>query len=164
MENKEQAQRAVYKETIDSLMQQTQSSTDGLSTTQAKEKLERDGLNQLKEKPKKPTWKLFLETFKDAMVIVLLIVALIQMVMGDYIEFLVIFAVLMLNSIISVVQTKKAEGSLEALKNLSAPDARVIRDGKEKTIPANELVVGDIVLLDAGDYVPADGRYWMQVH
>ncbi|HFU5921166.1 TPA: cation-translocating P-type ATPase [Enterococcus faecium] len=158
MENKEQAQQAVYKETIDSLMQQTQSSTDGLSTTQAKEKLERDGLNQLKEKPKKPTWKLFLETFKDAMVIVLLIVALIQMVMGDYIEFLVIFAVLMLNSIISVVQTKKAEGSLEALKNLSAPDARVIRDGKEKTIPANELVVGDIVLLDAGDYVPADGR------
>lgn len=106
MENKEQAQQAVYKESIDSLMQ-TQSSTEGLSTTLAKEKLERDGLNQLKEAPKKPTWKLFLETFKDAMVIVLLIVALIQMVMGDYIEFLVIFAVLMLNSAISVIQTKK---------------------------------------------------------
>ncbi len=158
MENKEQAQQVVYKEPIDSLMQKTQSSIDGLSTSQAKEKLERDGLNQLKEAPKKPTWKLFLETFKDAMVIVLLIVALIQMVMGDYIEFFVIFAVLMLNSVISVIQTKKAEGSLEALKNLSAPDARVIRDGKEKTIPANELVVGDIVLLEAGDYVPADGR------
>ena len=158
MENKAQAQQVVYKEPIDSLMQKTQSSIDGLSTSQAKEKLERDGLNQLKEAPKKPTWKLFLETFKDAMVIVLLIVALIQMVMGDYIEFFVIFAVLMLNSVISVIQTKKAEGSLEALKNLSAPDARVIRDGKEKTIPANELVVGDIVLLEAGDYVPADGR------
>lgn len=158
MENKEHAQSTVYKESIDTLMQQTQSSPDGLSSTQAKEKLERDGLNQLKEAPKKPTWKLFLETFKDAMVIVLLVVALIQMVMGDYIEFFVIFAVLMLNSVISVIQTKKAEGSLEALKNLSAPDAKVIRDGKEMTIPANELVVGDIVLLDAGDYVPADGR------
>ncbi|WP_075491226.1 cation-translocating P-type ATPase [Enterococcus thailandicus] len=158
MENKEQAQRVIYQEPIDSLMQQTNSSNNGLSTTLAKEKLEKDGLNQLKEAPKKPTWKLFLETFKDAMVIVLLIVALIQMIMGEYVEFFVIFAVLMLNSVISVVQAKKAEGSLEALKNLSAPDARVIRDGKEKTVPAKELVVGDLVLLEAGDYVPADGR------
>lgn len=91
------------------------------------------------------------------MVIVLLIVALIQMVMGDYIEFLVIFAVLMLNSIISVVQTKSRRFFRSVEKPFSAR-CSVIRDGKEKTIPANELVVGDIVLLDAGDYVPADGR------
>ncbi|MEN2287368.1 cation-transporting P-type ATPase, partial [Enterococcus lactis] len=77
MENKQQAEQGVYKETIDSLMQQTQSSTDGLSTTQEKEKLERHGLTQRTEKPKKPTWKLFFETFKDEMGFVLLIVGLI---------------------------------------------------------------------------------------
>lgn len=158
MENKEQHQQEIYKESIQSLMTQTESSESGLSTEQAQTRLERDGYNQLKEAPKKPVWKLFLETFKDAMVIVLLIVAAIQLVMGDYIEFVVIFAVLLLNSVVSVVQAKKAEGSLEALKNLSAPDARVIRDGKERTVLAKELVVGDIVLLEAGDYVPADGR------
>ena len=79
------------KKTVDSLMQQTQKLNRWIEAPRkTKEKLERDGLNQLKRKAEKPTWKLFLETFKDAMVIVLLIVALIQMVMGDYIEFLVI--------------------------------------------------------------------------
>ena len=65
---------------------------------------------------------------------------------------------MLLNSVVSVIQTKKAEGSLDALKSLSAPNANVIRDGKEQTVPAKELVVGDIVILEAGDYVPADGR------
>lgn len=153
-----QTQTVTYKESLENLMKQTGGSESGLSVTQAQERLERDGYNQLKEKPKTPVWKLFLDTFKDAMVIVLLIVAAIQMAMGEYVEFAVIFLVLMLNSVISVVQTKKAEGSLEALKSLSAPDARVIRDGKERTVLAKELVVGDIVLLEAGDYVPADGR------
>ncbi|MBP2966733.1 HAD-IC family P-type ATPase, partial [Acinetobacter baumannii] len=71
---------------------------------------------------------------------------------------LVIFIVLMMNSVVSVVQTKKAEGSLDALKSLSAPDANVIRDGRETVVLAKELVVGDVVILEAGDYVPADGR------
>ena len=92
------------------------------------------------------------------MVIVLLIVAIVQMIMGAHVESIVIFAVLLLNSVVSVIQTKKAEGSLDALKSLSAPNANVIRDGKEQTVPAKELVVGDIVILEAGDYVPADGR------
>ncbi|WP_153061232.1 HAD-IC family P-type ATPase, partial [Escherichia coli] len=117
-----------------------------------------NGLNQLKEAPKKSSFALFLDTFKDAMVIVLLIVAIIQMVMGAHVESIVIFAVLLLNSVVSVIQTKKAEGSLDALKSLSAPDANVIRDGKEQSVLAKELVVGDIVILEAGDYVPADGR------
>lgn len=156
--NQEVKQRNSYQQTLDTLFAETKSTAAGLSSSQAEERLKADGYNQLKEAPKKSSFVLFLETFKDAMVIVLLIVAIVQMVMGAYVESLVIFAVLMLNSVVSVVQTKKAEGSLEALKSLSAPDARVLRDGQEKTILAKEIVVGDIVLLDAGDYVPADGR------
>src|SRR5699024_4866310 len=109
--------------------------------------------NELKQKKRDSVLKLFLETFKDAMVIVLLIVAVIQVLLGEVTESLIIFAVLMINSILSVVQTRKAEGSLDALKNMSAPSAKVQRNGKKETIPAKELVVGDIVSLDAGDYV-----------
>lgn len=134
------------------------SQKEGLSYQEAKDRLEKNGYNQLKEAPKKTSFALFLETFKDAMVIVLLVVAVIQMIMGSYIESLVIFAVLLMNSVVSVIQTKKAEGSLDALKSLSAPDAKVIRNGKEMSIPAKEIVVGDVVILEAGDYVPADGR------
>ncbi|MBL1229697.1 cation-translocating P-type ATPase [Enterococcus sp. BWB1-3] len=159
MENNQEAkQKQIYQQSLGTLFTETKSSESGLNSSQTEERLKADGYNQLKEAPKKSSFVLFLETFKDAMVIVLLIVAIVQMVMGAYVESLVIFAVLMLNSVVSVIQTKKAEGSLEALKSLSAPDARVLRDGQEKTILAKEIVVGDIVLLDAGDYVPADGR------
>lgn len=139
-------------------MLQVGSQFNGLSEKEASKRLEENGLNQLKEKPKKSSFQLFIETFKDAMVIILLIVAVIQLLMGAHIESIVIFAVLLLNSFVSVIQTKKAEGSLDALKSLSAPDANVFREGKEKVILAKELVVGDVVLLEAGDYIPADGR------
>ncbi|MGY3766394.1 cation-translocating P-type ATPase [Vagococcus vulneris] len=150
--------KEIYQYSLEEVMKQTGTSDSGLTSQQAKEKLEKDGYNQLKEAPKKSSFQLFLETFKDAMVIVLLVVAIVQMFMGSYIESIVIFAVLMLNAVVSMIQTKKAEGSLEALKNLSAPDANIVRDGKEQSIPAKELVIGDIVILEAGDYVPADGR------
>ncbi|EAC3864717.1 ATPase, partial [Listeria monocytogenes] len=147
----------MYQKEISEIMAEVQSSPEGLTQQEAAKRLE-NGLNQLKEAPKKSSFALFLDTFKDAMVIVLLIVAIIQMVMGAHVESIVIFAVLLLNSVVSVIQTKKAEGSLDALKSLSAPDANVIRDGKEQSVLAKELVVGDIVILEAGDYVPADGR------
>ncbi|MGC6768233.1 cation-translocating P-type ATPase [Enterococcus sp. LJL51] len=153
-----QEQKSAYRQSLSTLLKETESSEKGLSSAQVKLKLEEDGFNQLEEAKKKSSLQLFFETFKDAMVIVLLIVAVVQMVMGSYVESLVIFAVLLLNSVVSVVQTKKAEGSLEALKSLSAPDARVLRDGQEQTVAAKELVTGDLVLLEAGDYVPADGR------
>ncbi|MFW7419321.1 cation-translocating P-type ATPase [Vagococcus fluvialis] len=140
------------------MMKEVGSQSSGLSQKEASSRLEKNGYNQLKEAPKKSTMALFLDTFKDAMVIVLLVVAVVQMFMGAYVESLVIFIVLMMNSVVSVVQTKKAEGSLDALKSLSAPDANVIRDGKETVVLAKELVVGDVVILEAGDYVPADGR------
>ncbi|MHC5228402.1 cation-translocating P-type ATPase [Enterococcus sp. LJL99] len=143
---------------MEQIFTETNSTKEGLSNESAQKRLAEDGPNQLKEAPKKSSMQLFLETFKDAMVIVLLIVAVVQMVMGAWVESIVIFAVLLLNAVVSVIQTKKAEGSLEALKNLSAPNAKVIRAGKEQVVAAKDLVVGDIVILEAGDYVPADGR------
>ncbi len=147
-----------YQKDQETILKELQTSPEGLQEAEVKKRQERDGLNELKQKKKDSVLKLFLETFKDAMVIVLLIVAVIQMALGSVVESLIIFAVLMINSIISVVQTKKAESSLDALSSLSAPESKVIRNGAKVTILAKELVVGDIVILDAGDYVPADGR------
>ncbi|WP_211252916.1 cation-translocating P-type ATPase [Carnobacterium gallinarum] len=147
-----------YQKDQEQVLTELNTSMEGLQNTEAKKRQEQDGLNELQTKEKDSVLKLFLGTFKDAMVIVLLIVAAIQMILGDVMESVIIFAVLMVNSIVSVVQTKKAEGSLDALRQLSAPLAKVIRNGTKESIPAKELVVGDIVLLDAGDYVPADGR------
>lgn len=147
-----------YRHSAEETLQDVQSSTDGLTTSEAAKRLETEGYNELKGKAATPIWKLFIENFKDPMVIVLLIAAAVQIVLGHLIESLIIFLVILLNAVISVVQTKKAESSLDALRQMSAPEAKVIRDGQKKTIPARELVPGDIVLLDAGDYVPADGR------
>ncbi|MCH4168425.1 MAG: cation-translocating P-type ATPase [Streptococcaceae bacterium] len=151
-------EKPYYQQDLEALYQQLGASSEGLSASEAKAKLEAEGYNELKAKKKVPTWKLFLETFKDAMVIVLLIVAIIQMLMGSVVESIVILAVLLLNSVVSVIQTKKAENSLDALKKLSSPNAKVQRNQETISIPAREVVVGDIVILDAGDFVPADGR------
>ncbi|WP_439329011.1 P-type ATPase, partial [Bacillus cereus] len=95
---------------------------------------------------------------KDPMVIILLLVAFVQLFLGEFVESLVIFIVLMINSVVAVVQTKRAESSLDALRQMSAPSAKVLRNGEKTSIPARELVVGDIVSLEAGDFIPADGR------
>lgn len=132
--------------------------SEGLAENEAKSRLEQEGYNEIADKEKVPTWRLFVESFKDAMVIVLLVAAIVQLLLGELIESIIIFLVIVLNSIISVVQTKKAESSLDALRDMSAPEAKVIRNGISQTIRARELVPGDIVLLEAGDYIPADGR------
>ncbi|WP_211746801.1 cation-translocating P-type ATPase [Paenibacillus sp. Marseille-Q4541] len=147
-----------YQQNKEEVLKQVNSSEQGISSAEAQKRLESEGPNELKSKDKDPLWKLFVENFKDPMVIVLLIAAAVQLVLGQYIESLIIFLVLVLNAIVSVVQTRKAESSLDALRNLSAPEAKVIREGARLTLPARELVPGDIVLLEAGDYVPADGR------
>src|SRR3712207_1734720 len=140
-----------YKKSIDETLNHLNTSLDGLTSDQAKDLLEKHGYNELKEKAKTPTWKLFLETFKDPLVIILLIAALVQVFLGEGTESLIIFAVIALNSILSVVQTKKAEGSLASLKKLSVPNAKVIRDGIKITLPSRDIVPGDIVILEAGD-------------
>lgn len=147
-----------YRQSKEETLKSVGTTMNGLSKDEVQKRLETDGYNELKDTEKVSAWKLFLETFKDPMVIVLLIAAGVQVILGEVVESLIIFLVLLLNAVISVVQTKKAEGSLEALKNMSAPSAKVIRDGIKLVIPARELIQGDIVLLEAGDYVPADGR------
>ncbi|WP_286311903.1 HAD-IC family P-type ATPase, partial [Romboutsia ilealis] len=143
-----------YIESIKSL----KSNINGLSSDEAKNRLSEYGYNELKEGYKVPAWKLFLESFKDPLVIILLIAAIVQIFLGEVVESIIIFIVIILNSILGVTQTKKAEGSLESLKKLSAPKAKVIRDNQKQTIEGRELVPGDIVILEAGDYIPADGR------
>lgn len=147
-----------YQNSSEEVINKLKSDILGLSTKEAKSRLEKYGYNELEEKSKLPTWKLFLDSLKDPLVIILLIAALVQIFLGEVVESIIIFAVLILNSILGVVQTKKAEGSLDSLKKLSVPNAKVIRENRKITIPSRKLVVGDIVILEAGDCVPADGR------
>lgn len=134
------------------------SNLTGLTQEESKLRLEKYGRNELQEKQKTPTWKLFLESFKDPLVLILLIAAMTQIFLGDTVESIIIFAVLGINAILGVVQTKKAESSLDSLKKLSVPEAKVIRNNQKLTVSSQELVPGDVVILEAGDYVPADGR------
>lgn len=147
-----------YQQSTEDVLEKVLATEGGLTQREAEERIKKYGYNEIEDKEKVPTWKLFVETFKDPMVIVLLAAAGIQVLLGEIVESLIIFLVLILNSVISVVQTKKAESSLAALRDMSAPEAKVLRDGSSQIIPARELVPGDIVLLEAGDYIPADGR------
>lgn len=148
----------MYQQTKEDVLKNLEVTEKGLSDDTVKRRLEEEGYNEIADKEKVPTWKLFLETFKDAMVIVLLVAAVVQLILGEVIESVIIFLVILLNAVISVVQTKKAESSLDALRDMSAPEAKVIRNGTTSTIMARELVPGDIVKLEAGDFIPADGR------
>ena len=137
----------------------------GLTATQAAQRLSQYGLNKLAEKKPKTNLQRFLAQFKDVMIIILLIAAAISFVIacveGEPMEFfepVLILLIVVLNAIMGMVQESKAEKALDALKNMSAPHARVIRDGKESVIDASQLVPGDIIKLEAGDFIPADAR------
>ena len=140
-------------------------SSRGLRSEQVQERLASVGENKLKEKKKKTNVQRFLAQFKDVMILILLGAALISFIIAcvegepkEFFEPLLILLIVVLNAIMGVMQESKAEKALEALKNLSAPHARVIRDGKESVIDASQLVPGDIIRLEAGDFIPADGR------
>lgn len=130
----------------------------GLSTEQVNKSREENGFNELTEKKKKSVLVVFLEQFKDLLVGILIVAALISMATGDAESTLVIFAVIIMNAILGTVQNVKAEQSLNSLKALSSPNAKVIRNGVKIEIPSREVVPGDIVVLEAGDLVVADGR------
>ena len=129
-----------------------------LTNEQAKENLKKYGPNELEEGKKKSVFQIFLEQFKDFLVIILIISAVISGFLGDVESAIVIFVVITMNAILGTVQTVKAEQSLNSLKQLSAPDAKVVRDGQLMQVPAKEVTVGDEVIVEAGDLIPADGK------
>ena len=135
----------------------------GLSEEQVRQKVEEFGYNELKEQKKKSLFVKFLEQFKDFMIIVLIISAIVSGFVGvaegeGITDTVIILLVVIVNAVIGVIQENKAEKSLEALQKLSSHVAKVIRNGKLNIIPSRELVPGDIVVLETGDYIPADLR------
>ncbi len=147
-----------YQTPKEELLQQLGTSENGLSSAKAEENLEKYGRNEITGKKAKNPFFIFLEQFKDFLVMILIAAAIVSAVMGDIESMIVIIAVITMNSILGTVQTVRAEKSLNSLKKLSAPNAKVIRDGKTVVIPSDEVTKGDIVSLEAGDYVCADGR------
>ena len=129
-----------------------------LTSEQARQNQEKYGFNELVEGTKKSTQQIFLEQYKDFLVIILIFAAIISGFLGDAESALVIFVVITMNAILGTVQTVKAEQSLNSLKQLSAPEAKVVRDGETIQIPSREVTIGDEVIVEAGDCIPADGK------
>jgi Ca2+-transporting ATPase len=131
---------------------------EGLSTKEAEKRSVEFGPNELEEADRPSLLQMVLDQFNNFIVIVLIVAAVLSAVLGDYIEAIAIMAIVLLNAILGVIQERRAEEALAALKRLAAPDAQVVRDGRRSTIPARELVPGDVVFLEAGNYIPADLR------
>lgn len=132
----------------------------GLSSQEVEARREKYGKNALEEHKKETLLVKFLKSFADVLIIILLVAAVISLIVDphEWVDSLVIFIVVMLNAILGVVQESKAEKSLEALKKMSSPECKVIRNGVTDKIPSEDLVVGDIILIEAGDFIPADAR------
>jgi len=130
----------------------------GLSAAEARERLQKFGPNELTEKPRPGFLALLWDQFNNYLVIILIIAALIALALGEWVDSVAIMCIVVLNAIVGVIQESKAEQALAALKKMAAPNAQAIRDGHPVTVPGRELVPGDIVLLEAGNYVPADLR------
>ena len=147
-----------WKLSQEELLHQMNSSMNGLTAEEAKKRLEQYGYNKLQEGKRKGVLQVFAEQFADLLVVILIIAAIISALTGGVEGTIVILAVLILNAILGTVQHFKAQKSLDSLKAMAAPNARVIRDGQKMEVPAAELVPGDILLLEAGDVTAADGR------
>ena len=147
-----------YSKSVSQALEAQQADQKGLSDQQARTRLEQYGPNKLSEGKKKSVLQIFLEQFKDLLVVILIVAALISAASENVESTIVIFAVLILNAILGTVQYLKAEKSLESLKAMSSPTAKVLRGGVRVEIPSADVVPGDIVLLEAGDMVVADGR------
>ncbi len=147
-----------YRQTAQQALSSQQSSANGLTSQEVAQRAQQYGPNKLSEGEKKSVLRVFLEQFKDLLVLILIVAACISAASGNMESTIVIFAVLILNAVLGTVQYLKAEKSLESLKAMSSPTAKVLRDGKRLEIPSAEVVPGDIVLLEAGDMVVADGR------
>ena len=151
-------QPALYQISGKDALTRLESRESGLSSAEVQERQEKYGYNELAETGKKSVLRIFAEQWKDFLVMILIAAAIISAVLGDWESMLVILIVLAMNAVLGTVQQVKADQSLESLKQLSAPSAKVVRDGKNLVIPSREVVPGDIIMLEAGDYICADGR------
>lgn len=147
-----------YQLSAEETMKEVNGSTEPLTEEQVRANQEKYGPNELVEGKKKTVLQIFLEQYKDFLVIILIVAAIASGFMGNIESALVILIVITMNAILGTVQTVKAEQSLASLKKLSGPEAKVLRNGNVVQIPSSDVTVGDIVMLDAGDYIPADGR------
>ncbi len=152
-----------YLEDIKSVFTELKSSENGLSSADANKRLAQNGANKLAEPPKVPLWKKFLMQFADPMIIVLLVAALVSFVTAliegeSLADVFIILFVVILNAVLGVIQESKAEKAIDALKEMTKAKSKVIRDGEVRILTSEELVIGDVILLEAGDAVPADAR------
>jgi Ca2+-transporting ATPase len=130
----------------------------GLTQKEAQERLKKFGPNELQEKPRPGFLQLLLAQFNNFLVMILIVAAVVSILLGEYVDAIAIIVIVVLNAVVGVVQESKAEAALAALKKMAAPNAQVIRGGHQVTIPSRELVVGDVVVIEAGNYIPADMR------
>lgn len=150
--------KELYQMTSNEVRQKLNGKTEPLTNEEIAKRQQEYGLNELVEEKKKNVFQVFLKQFADFLVIILIIAAIVSAALGDVESSVVILVVITMNGILGTVQTIKAEHSLQSLKELSMPMAKVIRDGQVMKISSKELTIGDVVCLEAGDYVPADGR------
>ncbi|MEH0884566.1 cation-transporting P-type ATPase [Enterobacter sp. UNJFSC 003] len=154
----EKPDRPYYQQTVDETLANIHSTPDGLSSTEAAARLQQYGENALPQKPGKPAWLRFLAHFNDVLIYVLLAAALLKLIMGHWVDMFVILGVAIVNALIGHVQESNAEKSLQSIRNMLSSEAVVIRQGTHETVPTTALVPGDIVVIRAGDRIPADLR------
>ncbi|MDW8801988.1 cation-translocating P-type ATPase [Clostridium sp. A1-XYC3] len=147
-----------YKKNVAEVLTKLNTSEDGLNDTEVEKKRAEYGFNELKEGKRKSAIQVFFEQFKDFLVLILIGAAIISMLFNNVESAVVIIVVIIINALLGTIQHIKAEQSLSSLKALSAPSSKVLRNGKKIELPSREVVVGDILFLEAGDYVSADGR------
>jgi len=151
--------REAHSKPIDELVKGLQTDlVRGLSQGEAQARIDKFGANELSERPRPGFLALLADQFNNYLVIILIVAALVSLALGEYVDSIAIMVIVVLNAVVGVIQESKAEQALEALKKMAAPNAQVIRDGRQTTVPGREIVAGDIVLLEAGNYVPADLR------
>ena len=151
-------ERPYYQQTVDETLSNIHSTLEGLSGTEASVRLQQHGENALPQKEGKPAWLRFLAHFNDVLIYVLLVAALLKLFMGHWVDMLVILGVAIVNALIGHIQESNAEKSLQSIRNMLSSEAVVVRQGNHETIPTTALVPGDIVVIRAGDRIPADLR------
>ncbi|WP_313773562.1 cation-transporting P-type ATPase [Enterobacter huaxiensis] len=154
----EKPDRPYYQQTVDETLENIHSTVDGLSSAEASARLQQYGENALPQKPGKPAWLRFLAHFNDVLIYVLLAAALLKLIMGHWIDMFVILGVAVINALIGHIQESNAEKSLQSIRNMLSSEAVVVRQGSHETVPTTALVPGDVVVIRAGDRIPADLR------